>query len=110
MKSYQRNLKKKTNGVKNARPVHVSETLEQIMSVKSPLGLVLYCYLNMPTINKTYLILSYLILNSYIRFLMKLFSDKEIHIFRCFNLIKLKFLFIFTTEIDRQKVLICFTI
>jgi len=29
-------------------------------SVKSPLGLVLYCYLNMPTINKTYLILSYL--------------------------------------------------
>ena len=30
------------------------------MSVKSPLGLVLYCYLNMPTINKTYLILSYL--------------------------------------------------
>ena len=32
------------------------------MSVKSPLGLVLYCYLNMPTINKTYLILSYLIL------------------------------------------------
>ena len=28
------------------------------MSVKSPLGLVLYCYLNMPTINKTYLILS----------------------------------------------------
>ena len=27
------------------------------MSVKSPLGLVLYCYLNMPTINKTYLIL-----------------------------------------------------
>ena len=34
------------------------------MSVKSPLGLVLYCYLNMPTINKTYLILSYLILSS----------------------------------------------
>jgi hypothetical protein len=30
------------------------------MSVKSPLGLVLYCYLNMPTINKTYLILSIL--------------------------------------------------
>jgi hypothetical protein len=30
------------------------------MSVKSPLGLVLYCYLNMPTINKTDLILSYL--------------------------------------------------
>jgi hypothetical protein len=27
------------------------------MSVKSPLGLVLYCYLNMPTINKTYLII-----------------------------------------------------
>ena len=47
--------------------------------------------------------------NSNIRFLMKLFfSDKEIQIFRCFNLIKLKFLFIFTTdpykEIDRQKV------
>ena len=62
MKSWQRNLKKKTNGVKNARPVHVSETWEQI----------------------------------------------EIQIFRCFNLIKLKFLFIFTTdpykEIDRQKV------
>ena len=33
------------------------------MSVKSPIGLVLYCYLNMPTINKTYLILSYLILS-----------------------------------------------
>jgi hypothetical protein len=32
--------------------------------VKSPLGLVLYCYLNMPTINKTYLILSYLIFGS----------------------------------------------
>ena len=32
------------------------------MSVKSPLGLVLYCYLNMPTINKTYPILSYPIL------------------------------------------------
>jgi len=32
------------------------------MSVKSSLGLVLYCYLNMPTINKTYLILSYLTL------------------------------------------------
>ena len=28
-----------------------------IMSVKSSLGLVLYCYLIMPTINKTYLIL-----------------------------------------------------
>jgi hypothetical protein len=27
------------------------------MSVKSPVGLVLYCYFNMPTINKTYLIL-----------------------------------------------------
>ena len=34
-----------------------------LMSVKSPLGLVVYCYLNMPTINKTYLILSYLILS-----------------------------------------------
>ena len=33
------------------------------MSVKSPLGLVLYCYLNMRTINKTDLILSYLILS-----------------------------------------------
>ena len=31
------------------------------MSVKNPLGLELYCYLNMPTINKAYLILSYLI-------------------------------------------------
>ena len=30
---------------------------------QSPLGLVLYCYLNMPTINKAYLILSYLILS-----------------------------------------------
>jgi hypothetical protein len=30
------------------------------MSVKSTPGLVLYCYLSMPTINKTYLILSYL--------------------------------------------------
>lgn len=30
----------------------------QILSVKSPLGLVLYCYFNMPTINKTYHILS----------------------------------------------------
>jgi hypothetical protein len=30
------------------------------MLVKSPLGLLLYCYLNMPTINKTYLILFYL--------------------------------------------------
>ena len=30
-------------------------------NVMRPLGLVLYCYLNMPTINKTYLILSYLI-------------------------------------------------
>ena len=29
------------------------------MSVKSPLRLVLYCYINMLTINKTYLILSY---------------------------------------------------
>ena len=29
------------------------------MSVKFPLGLVLYCYFNMPTINKTYLILSH---------------------------------------------------
>jgi len=37
--------------------------LENLMSVKSPLGLVLYCYLNMPTINKTCLILSYLILS-----------------------------------------------
>ena len=34
------------------------------MSVKSPLGLVLYCYFNMTTINKTYLILSCLILLS----------------------------------------------
>ena len=30
-----------------------------IISVKSPLGLVLYCYFNMPTINKTDLILVY---------------------------------------------------
>ena len=28
------------------------------MSVKCPLGRVLYCYFSMPTINKTYLILS----------------------------------------------------
>ena len=33
--------------------------IHHFMSIKSPLGLVLYCYLNMPTINKTYLILSY---------------------------------------------------
>jgi hypothetical protein len=33
-------------------------TSSPFMSVKNPLGLVLYCYLNMPTINKTYLILS----------------------------------------------------
>ena len=33
---------------------------DSFLSVKSPLGLVLYCYLNMPTMNKTYLILSYL--------------------------------------------------
>jgi hypothetical protein len=77
MKSYQRNLKKKTNGVTGE---------------KCPSGA-----------------------NSYIRFRMKLFfSDKEIQIFRCFNLIKLKFLFVFTTdpykEIDRQIFLICFTI
>ena len=32
------------------------------------------------------------------------FLDKEIQIFRCFILIKLKFLFILTTEIDRQTV------
>ena len=35
MKSQQRNLKKKTNGVKNARPVHVSETWEQIVILGS---------------------------------------------------------------------------
>jgi hypothetical protein len=35
MKSYQRNLKKKTNGMKNARPVHVSETWEQIVILGS---------------------------------------------------------------------------
>jgi hypothetical protein len=32
------------------------------LSVKSSLELVLYCHLNMPTINKTYLILFYLTL------------------------------------------------
>jgi len=31
----------------------------ETMSVKSPLELVLYCYFNMPTINKTDLILYY---------------------------------------------------
>jgi hypothetical protein len=31
----QRNLKKKKNGVKNARPVHVSETWEQIVILGS---------------------------------------------------------------------------
>ena len=36
-----------------------SHVQHKYLSVKSPLGLVLYCYLNMPTINKTYLILSY---------------------------------------------------
>ena len=68
--------------VKNARSIHVSKTSEQIV-----------------------------ILGSSWNFF---FSDKEIQIFRCFNFIKLKFLFVFTTdpykEIDRQKVLICFTI
>jgi len=39
-----------------------------IFSVKSPLGLVLYCYLNMPTINTTYLILSYLHCQDVIRY------------------------------------------
>jgi hypothetical protein len=33
--NYKRNLKKKTNGVKNARPVHVSETWEQIVILGS---------------------------------------------------------------------------
>jgi hypothetical protein len=37
---------------------YLPELMVALMSVKSPLGLVLYCYLNMPTINKTYLILS----------------------------------------------------
>ena len=32
--------------------------LTEVIGNKSPLGLVLYCYLNMPTINKTYLILT----------------------------------------------------
>ena len=34
-------------------------TVFEYLSVKSPQGLVLYCYFNMPTINKTYLILSF---------------------------------------------------
>ena len=68
MKSYQRTLKEKTNGVKNARPVHVSETWEQIVILGSS---------------------------------WNFFSDKEIKIFRCFILIKLKFFFVFTTEIKK---------
>ena len=51
------------------------------MSVKSPLGLVLFCYFNMPTINTTYLILSYLILLSmpyaYYSFILKSKSRKK---------------------------------
>ena len=54
------------------------------MSVKSPLGLVLYCYLNMPTINKTDLILSYLIacylhskINAVIQERLKLYEKKQ---------------------------------
>ena len=35
-----------------------SENMFKEIVVYRPLGLVLYCYLNMPTINKTYLILS----------------------------------------------------
>jgi hypothetical protein len=35
-------------------------TVYEYLSVKSPLGLVLYCYFSMPTIDKTCLILSYL--------------------------------------------------
>ena len=46
----------------------LSANFEVILSVKTPLGLVLFCYLNMPTINKTYLILSYLILLNYIHY------------------------------------------
>jgi hypothetical protein len=43
------------------------------MSVKSPLGLVLYCYLNMPTINKTYIILFYPLIYSLFKlFILKL--------------------------------------
>ena len=35
-------------------------TVYEYLSIKSPLGLVLYCYFSMPTIDKTCLILSYL--------------------------------------------------
>ena len=41
MESQQRNVKEKTNGVKNARPVHVSETWEQIIILGSYLDLYL---------------------------------------------------------------------
>jgi hypothetical protein len=43
------------------------------MSVKSPLGLVLYYYLNMQTINKTYLI--YLILLVILKAIIILYYD-----------------------------------
>ena len=52
------------------------------MSVKSPLGLVLYCYLNMTTINKTYLILSYLILSYLILSYQSYAKRKIIHVKR----------------------------
>jgi hypothetical protein len=57
-----------TTIIASANPAHGDEySIQQceimfvsdLHKVKSPLGLVLYCYLNMPTINKTYLILSY---------------------------------------------------
>ena len=38
---------------------HSLDWMYDQMSVEIPLRLVLYCYLNMPTVNKTYLILSY---------------------------------------------------
>ena len=56
-----------TTNIASANPAHGDEySIQQceimfvsnLHKVKSPLGLVLYCYLNMPTINKTYLILS----------------------------------------------------
>ena len=55
-------------------------------SVKSPLGLVLYCYFNMPTINKTYLIFSPIFFNSYeADFIQGLLEKTEKKLARSFN-------------------------
>ena len=49
------------------------------MSVKSPLWLVLYCYLNMPTINKTYLIYLSIIITNMI-------NTQQQYLYPCGNL------------------------